>query len=225
MDGGYAEYLLVPHERYLVPIKTIGFEEASSLACSGLTAYHAAEMASPGKDEAVVLIGMGGVGLMGIQWMKRLTDATLVAVDIRQENLDEAKKLGAHVIVNPLTDNLVEALKRNTGSSTIPTVIDFVNSTQTAEQSLAILRKGGKLIFVGLFGGHLTLTLPMIPLRAIELLGCLTGNLQQLKTVVSFAEKDPIKSVVARKFPFENAREALALLRDGKITGRSVLCP
>ena len=74
-DGGYAQEVMVPHPKYLTSIDGVNPEEATSLACSGLTAYTAVKKANVSAPRYLVIIGAGGLGLMGVQVAKAVTDA------------------------------------------------------------------------------------------------------------------------------------------------------
>jgi len=99
-DGGYSELVLVPNFRYLVKIDNMDVNSSASLACSGLTAYNAVKKAKVAPGESIVIIGAGGLGLMSVQLARAITNSTIVVVDVDDKRLSEAKKLGAHEVVN-----------------------------------------------------------------------------------------------------------------------------
>ena len=104
-------------------------------------------------------------------------------------------------------------------------VMDFVNSSATANANMKMLRRRAKVTFVGLFGGELKLNLVEIPTKAYSLLGSYTGSPLDLVELVSLAERGVIKPVITDRFPLEDATEALSRLKEGKIIGRGVLVP
>src|ERR1019366_6891671 len=162
-DGGYATHLLVPHPRYLVPYgKTMKPEQAAPLACSGLTAYGALKkLGSVVKTEPVVGFGAGGLGLICISILKALKGQGAIVVDIDPVKREAAKRQGALATIDP---NAPDALAQvqNAAKGPVWAAIDFVGNTQTAQFAVDSLVKGGKLIVVGLFGGDITLSLPLI---------------------------------------------------------------
>ena len=94
VDGGFAEYVVVP-EANLVPLpESVTFEAGAVLACSGMTAVHAIRLAGIGIAEPVVVNGIGGVGLMLTQ-VAALAGATVLAVADDPAKLDLAESLGA----------------------------------------------------------------------------------------------------------------------------------
>jgi propanol-preferring alcohol dehydrogenase len=173
----------------------------------------------------VVVIGAGGLGLMAVQLAKATTNARIAIVDIDENKLVEAKRLGADEIINSATGDPVKGVKEVTDGLGAETVIDFVNNGKTAPNSLNMLRKRGRLVMVGLFGGSLELNLPLVPLRAFTLTGAYTGKFADLVELVALARMNKIQSLVSRKFTLDQANSSLEELKAGKIIGRSVINP
>jgi alcohol dehydrogenase, propanol-preferring len=224
-DGGYSELILVPSYKYLVKIHELDANSSASLACSGLTAYTAVKKANAQPSETIVLVGAGGLGLMAVQLAKTITNARVVIVDVDDKKLSEAKRLGADETINSLSTDAVQGVKDITAGLGSEIVIDFVNNSKTAQNTINMIRKRGRLIMVGLFGGALELNLPLIPLRAFTLTGAYTGKFADLVDLVALARSGKIQSVVSRKYKLDQANEALDELKGGKIIGRAVLTP
>ena len=224
-DGGYSELVLVPSHKYLVKIQNLDISASASLACSGLTAYTAVKKANAQASETMVLVGAGGLGLMAVQLAKAITNAQVVIVDVDDKKLSEAKRLGADQTINSLSTDAVKGIKDITGGIGSEIVIDFVNNAKTAQTTINMLRKRGRLIMVGLFGGALELNLPLIPLRAFTLTGAYTGKFSDLIDLVALAKSGKIQSVVSRRYKLDEVNQALEELKGGKIIGRAVLNP
>jgi propanol-preferring alcohol dehydrogenase len=224
-DGGYSEMVLVPSYKHLVRTGSLDLNAAASLACSGLTAYTAVKKAASQPGEMLVIIGAGGLGLMAVQLARAITNAKVAVVDIDDKKLAEAKRLGADELVNSGAADPVSSVKELTGGLGAEAVIDFVNNQKTAPNSINMLRKRGRLIMVGLFGGSLELNLPLVPLRAYTLTGAYTGKFADLVELVALAKMNKIQSVVSRKFTLDEANSALGELKAGKIIGRAVINP
>ncbi|MGQ0791880.1 MAG: alcohol dehydrogenase [Nitrosopumilaceae archaeon] len=232
-DGGYAEQVLVPHFKYLVKVSGIDLEPAASLACSGLTAYTAVKKANMNSPEYLVLIGAGGLGLMGIQIAKAITNAKVICVDLDDKKLDIAKKMGADFVINT---NVIGSVTTGSGNAVqkiisicdnkgADSVIDFVNAPQTAKTGIAVLRKRGNLVLVGLFGGSIDLSLVTIPLKAITIQGAYTGNYNDFVELIELAKKGTIKQVISERYSLNQSNDALENLKQRKIIGRAVINP
>lgn len=232
-DGGYAEQVLVPHFKYLVKVSGIDLEPAASLACSGLTAYTAVKKANMNSPEYLVIIGAGGLGLMGIQIAKAITNAKVICVDLDDKKLDIAKKMGADFVINT---NVIGSVTTGSGNAVqkiisicdnkgADSVIDFVNAPQTAKTGIAVLRKRGNLVLVGLFGGSIDLSLVTIPLKAITIQGAYTGNYNDFVELIELAKKGTIKQVISERYSLNQSNDALENLKQRKIIGRAVINP
>jgi alcohol dehydrogenase, propanol-preferring len=224
-DGGYSEFILVPSYKYLIKIEGLDMESTTSLACSGLTAYSAVKKTNVQAGNTMVIVGAGGLGLMAVQLAKAITNSRVVIVDINDNKLEEAKKLGADEMINSISTDPSKVIKDITAGLGSDAVIDFVNNTKTAPTSVNMLRKRGKLIMVGLFGGSLDLNLALIPLRAYTLTGAYTGKFADLVELVALAKMGKINSVVSKRFTLDRVNEALDNLKAGKIISRAVLNP
>lgn len=224
-DGGYSESILVPSYKYLIRTDGLDINSIASLACSGLTAYTAVKKANVQAGDTLVIVGAGGLGLMAVQLAKAITNARIIIADINDSKLQEAKRLGAHETINSITADPVKTIKDITGGLESEVVLDFVNNTKTAPNSINMLRKRGKLVMVGLFGGSLDMNLALIPLRAYTLTGAYTGKFADLVELIALAKMGKIQSVVSKKFRLDEANEALEELKAGKIIGRAVLNP
>src|SRR6266540_2388830 len=226
-DGGYAEYVLVPNYKYLVPVgDNLNLDEAATLSCSALTAYGAVKNAKLMPDENVIVVGAGGgLGLMAVQLAKAITGAKIIAMDVDDQKLDVANKKGADHVINSKREDPVKVVHELTNKLGADAVIDFVNATKTAETNMQLLRRRAKVVLVGLFGSELKLGLVSMPTRAYRLIGSYTGNLNDLVELVSLAKRRVIEPVVSNRFKLEQATQALQMLKDGKILGRAVLNP
>jgi len=226
VDGGYAEYVLVPSYKYLVKIGDIDIDSAATLSCSALTAYGAVKNANLKPDDNVVIVGAGGLGLMAMQLAKAVTGARIIAMDIGDDKLKAAKEDGgANDVVNSKKEDPVKAIMELTDKLGADAVIDFVNASKTVESDMQFLRRRARLVLVGLFGGELKLSLVSMPTRAYRLIGSYTGTLSDMIELVSLAKREVIKPVVSEKFKLDQATEALSKLKDGKIAGRGVINP
>lgn len=224
-NGGYAEYVLVPSFKYLIKISGIDLEGAASLACSGLTAFSAVKKANSGEGQFLVVIGAGGLGLMGIQIAKAITKSTIICVDLDDNKLEAAKKLGADHIINSKDPEAAQKIISICNNKGAECVIDFVNAPPTVKMGLSLLRKRGNLVLVGLFGGSADLVLPTIPLKAITIQGAYTGNYKNLVELVELAKKGVINPIVSKRYSLSDVNTALTDLKQGKIIGRAVMNP
>jgi alcohol dehydrogenase, propanol-preferring len=225
-DGGYAEYVLIPSYKYLVKLdEDMDLDASATLSCSALTAYGAVRNAVLNPYDNLVVVGAGGLGLMAIQLAKSITGAKIIAMDLDDNKLGVAKKNGADITINSKKEDPIKAIMELTDKMGADAIIDFVNASKTVETDMQLLRRRGKLVLVGLFGGELKLSLVSMPTRAYKIIGSYTGSISEMVELVSLAKRGVIKPVVSERFKLNQATEALTMLKDGKIVGRGVINP
>jgi D-arabinose 1-dehydrogenase-like Zn-dependent alcohol dehydrogenase len=223
--GGYADHLLVPHARYLLPVDGLEETSACTLACAGITAYSALKKAQPlSKGDGVVIIGAGGVGLTGVNIAKGYLDHEIIVVDLDDGALQAAKAAGAHHLVNPKNGDPVAQIQDLTGGGA-GAVVDFVASPKTAPTGIAALRKGGSYVAVGLYGGEMTLSLATLPLRHVALRGSYVGNLGEMQELMDLVRDKHIPQAPVKTRPLDEAYQAVVDLSEGRVVGRQVLVP
>ena len=162
---------------------------------------------------------------MAVQLAKAVTGARIIALDLDQEKLKIAKENGADEIVSPKDGDPAKRVMEITDNLGADAIIDFVNASKTVETDMKMLRRRGRVVLVGLFGGELKLSLVSMPTRAYRLIGSYTGSLSDLIELVSLAKRGVIEPVVSHRFKLSQATEALQMLKDGKILGRGVINP
>jgi D-arabinose 1-dehydrogenase-like Zn-dependent alcohol dehydrogenase len=222
-DGGYAEYLLVESPRYLFPLSGLSLDEAAPLGCAGITAYHAVKAkALPvlHTGDFVVIVGVGGLGHVAIQLLKKMSTCSIIAVDVRRRSLSLAEKLGSDQTV--LVGKNMVAQVRRVAKNGVGAVIDFVGSTSTLTASYEMLRAGGRLVVVGAAGGHLRMDSGSTNGREVH--GSISGSLTEMKELMELARRNQFR-VVVKAYPLEQVNDVLKMLAEGRIEGRAVLKP
>ncbi|MBB3898970.1 alcohol dehydrogenase [Roseococcus suduntuyensis] len=222
-NGGYATHVLATHWRHLIPIDGLDPALAATYACSGVTVYSAIRKLMPmGKKEPIVVVGAGGLGLQAIAVLAGMGHKRICAVDVDQGKLDAARAQGATETVLASGDDTAKRIIQACGGP-VQGIIDLVNGSQSALAAFDALGKGGKLIQVGLFGGELRVPLPLMPIRAITMRGSYVGSLTELRELVGMAQKGKIPPIPVSTARLDEADAVLNRLREGKITGRTIL--
>lgn len=223
VDGGFSDYVVIPHPRYLVDYGSVPVEVACTYACSGLTAFSALRKAGAiTSTDPILIIGAGGVGQSAIRLCKVMHGVGPVVADIDAAKRTAAVEAGATSAVDPNEPDVRRGLLKSTGGG-FAAVIDFVGAASTAELGMAVLRKGGTMIVVGLFGGSIELSLPLLPLRSINIRGSFVGTLEELRDLAELGRAGKIPGIEVSERPMSEVRDALDDLRGGKVSGRVVL--
>jgi D-arabinose 1-dehydrogenase-like Zn-dependent alcohol dehydrogenase len=223
--GGYATHVIVPHPRYLLDYGETDPALAATCMCSGLTAFAALKkVGRPEAGDPTLLIGCGGVGMMGIQFARALFPGSPLVADIDRGRLAAARASGAGATYDAADPDTAKAIRADTGNA-VGAVVDFVGSEASVALASRVVRPGGKIIVVGLFGGALHLPLPLIPLRALSIIGSNTGTLGEAKEMMSLVRAGRAHAIPLSRRPLAQAESALSDLQRGTITGRVVLVP
>ena len=223
--GGYSTHVMVPDAKYLIEYGNTSPALAAAYMCSGLTAFGALSKVGPlGPQDEVMVLGAGGVGMMGVQFAKVLFEKPPLVADIDEGRLNAAIEAGAKKGYNTKDPGAAGQVMADTGGGAYA-VVDFVGSEATFAFASQTVRRGGKIIIVGLFGGGMAMPLPMFPMRALTIQGSYVGSLDEAKTMMAMVRSGQIDPIAIEERPLDRANETLNDLREGKITGRVVLVP
>jgi D-arabinose 1-dehydrogenase-like Zn-dependent alcohol dehydrogenase len=221
-DGGFSNYVLVEHPRYLVEYEPLPAPFAATLGCSGLTAFSALKKAAPvDVGNPLTIIGAGGLGLAAVGLSRALYGMGPIVADVDPAKRQAALEAGASAVVDPADPDARKKILAETGGAA--SAIDFVGAETSAAFGLSLLRKGGRLIVVGLFGGSMALSLATLPLRAVSIVGAFTGTLPEFRELMALAREGKVKPAPIETRPLEMAQQSLDDLRAGRIRGRVVL--
>lgn len=225
-DGGFADHVLVPHPKYLLEFDPLPEAQACTYACSGLTAYSALKKVAPlAPNGALLIVGAGGVGLSGIRLARELyPQVTLIVAELDKTKWDIAREAGANELIDPSADGASKALVKATAGG-VAAAIDFVGAASSFAFAFGALRKAGKLVCVGLFGGATPIVPAMVSMKALSVIGSYVGSLAQMRELMAIARRGTLPGLPLTTQPLANATQALEDLRAGRIRGRTVLCP
>lgn len=223
-DGGYADYMLVPHPKYLLNLKGLDPVTTAPYACSGVTTYSALKKVEFAFNTPIVIFGAGGLGLMALSLLRALGGRGAIVVDIDARKREAAEQAGALATVDGNAPDALEQLARKAGGP-IRAVIDLVGNAKTTQLGFDCLTKGGKLVIVGLFGGGAPWALPLIPIKAITIQGSYVGNLRETAELLDLVRDKKIPPIPVTPMPLAKANEALVDLQKGRLVGRAILTP
>ncbi|HEV8026827.1 MAG TPA: alcohol dehydrogenase [Stellaceae bacterium] len=224
--GGYADHVLVPHPRYLLDIGKLTPAQAAPYACSGITTYGALKRVGEAlyREEPILVIGAGGLGLMCLTLLKALGGRGAVVADIDPKKRQAALAAGALAAVDAAAPDAAKQAQE-AAEAPLAAAIDFVGASATARLGIDAIARGGKYVIVGLFGGDITLSLPFLPMRAITIQGSYVGSLAEIKELMALVGTGKVAPMPVSERPLDDANAVLEELRGGRITGRAVLRP
>ncbi len=226
-NGGYADHVMVPHPRYLIDFAGVPAELACTYTCSGVTAFSALKKLSalPERDIAVI-IGAGGVGLNAVMLAKAVLKCRIVVADVDASKRAAALQAGASAVFDNGDPAAVAKLKEMTSSGAgAGGAIDFVGAPATAQFGIDVLRKGGTLVIVGLFGGTAPMPLPLFPQRLLTVRGSYVGDLNDITELMALVKTGKVPPLPVKARPLAEINQVLDELRAGKVLGRIVVKP
>src|SRR5208282_2946060 len=177
-----------------------------------------------GEGDPLLIIGAGGVGLAGVRLAKRVTGAVPIVAEIDEAKRAAAFSAGAEATVDPTGADAARNLVKATGGG-VAAAIDFVGSEATVKFGFDVLRKGGVLVVVGLFGGAFQTPIPMLPLRAVAIQGSYVGSLAEMGELMALAKAGRVEAIPLSPRPLDAAEATLNDLKAGRIVGRAILKP
>jgi alcohol dehydrogenase, propanol-preferring len=224
LDGGMAEYMLIPHPRLLLPLGDLDPGEAAPLSDAALTPYHAIKrslhLLVPGST--AVVIGVGGLGHMGVQILRALSPALVIAVDTSTEKLRLATDVGAHEALEA-GEGCAEAILELTDGRGADLVLDMVGSDDSIALGAKAARFQSHVTVVGLAGGKFEFAFGALPFES-QLTIPYWGTAVELGEVLDLARSGKIHAHVER-FGLDHVEDAYTRMREGTLDGRAVICP
>lgn len=218
VNGGYAEFA-VADSRYVGKIPSrLSPAAAAPHLCAGLTSYKAVKLSGSGPHKTVLVLGVGGLGHMAIQYAK-VTGAKTIAVDINDERLALAKRLGADEVINTRYEDLADTMKRCGGADI---VIATAVSAEAIHSSFQTLRRGGRMVLVGLPPQSLQIPTFDLVLKGISVAGSIVGTRKDLEETMGLAERGLV-TCEYQTVPLDDINDVFQAMRAGTITGRMVL--
>lgn len=149
-DGAYAEYISVKESNLMMVPDGVSYEDAATLdPCAN--AWHALVNRGHFKaGDSVAVIGAGPIGLFAVQIAKMKGASQIFAIDVWDEKLEIAKKIGADIVINSAKEDPVEKIREITGGKGANIAIDFSGAPTAQKQSILIASKMGRVIFLGI---------------------------------------------------------------------------
>lgn len=226
-DGGYAEYVLVPHEQYLVKLKKLTPREAAPLTDAALTPYRAVKRALPfvEPDHPVLAIGVGGLGQYGIQLLRLLSGAPIIALDVSPAKRELARQLGAGFTLDGKDPQLNEKIRALTEGHGVGAALDFVGSEATLATAISATRSSGIVLHVGLAGGTAKLKPVTTSKFEVHYEAPLWGNLRELRELVALVESGRLTPNPVEYAPLEDLGNVSRRMKRGEVPGRVVMTP
>lgn len=219
VDGGFAEYVIAD-ARYVGKLPAnVDFMQMAPILCAGVTVYKGLKETETKPGEWVAISGIGGLGHVAVQYAKAM-GMHVAAIDVADDKLDLARKLGADITVNALHHNPGEFLKKEVGG--MHGALITAVSPIAFKQGLETLRRKGTIALNGLPPGSFDLPIFDTVLNRITVRGSIVGTRKDLQEAIEFANEGKVKATVTEA-KLEDINEVFDDMRAAKINGRVVL--
>ncbi len=233
--GTFAEYIAIDSNVVVKKPGNISFEEASSIPLVGLTTIQGFELANIKKGERVLIhAGSGGIGTFAIQYAK--SKGAFIYTTTSTNNVTWVKELGADIVIDYKKESYLDIVKD------LDIVLDTLGSNFTKD-AFSVIKKGGKVItLIGDLDNETAKELGLnsfirflLSLKRMKIdrqikkksafyrFVIIQPNAVQLEEITSLIEKEVIKPVIDKVFPFEDAIDALQYLKQGRAKGKIVI--
>ncbi len=232
MDGAMAEYIRVSADNILPLPINVDFEEGA-ITDPASVALHAIRKINLEPGQNIVVFGMGAIGLITIQWLKELGAGGVFAVDIQDEKLELAKKLGADLTINGKKEELIPFLESKIGIDNIDATIELAGSKITQVQAIETVRKMGTVVYCGISYSDLTLpnsTLTKILRGELNIVGSWNSSIAPLpisewKTSLAFMNSGRLKinPIISHRYRLEECQECFDMMYQKKEIFNKVL--
>ena len=220
VHGGYAEYVIAD-SRYIGHLpKDVDFVEIAPILCAGVTVYKGLKETDTKPGEWVAISGIGGPGHVAIPYAKAM-GLNVAAIDVANDKLELAQKLGAALVVNALETEPGPYLKKESGGGMHGALVTAV-STRAFSQAISTLRRKGTLSMTGLPPGSFDLPIFETVLNRITIRGSIVGTRKDLQECLEFATAGKVKATVSSA-PLEDINTVFDRMKAGQIDGRVVL--
>lgn len=217
-DGGYAE-MMIARSSALVSIPgDLGSEEAAPILCAGIATFNALKKSGAEAGDLVVVLGIGGLGHMAIQYARRM-GFKVVAVGRGSEIAKDALSLGAHVYIDNSQENTIAKIKSMGGAQAIMTTIDDAALVSRLLEGLA---PQGRLVLLGVGEDPLSVVAGHLVVGERSVLGSITGTPYESEKALRFSVLAGVRPLI-ETLPLEKANEAYQRMRSGDVKFRMVL--
>ena len=222
-DGSHQEYVVIPGENAFKVADSVPFDQMTSITDAVGCMYNAIKNRAQVKPgDRVLILGTGGLGMNAIQ-IAKIFGAEVYATSRQKDKLDISLEMGADAVINTKEQNLYDEIVRITEDKMCDVVIDNIGIKSTVNDSLKLVRAGGRVIVAGYNDPCFEVDYQDVMKYEKEILGIRGMTKLDLVEVIALVEKGKIVPFVFKTIPFEQINEGLEMLRTGEAKGRVVL--
>lgn len=220
VDGGYAEFVIAAAQYVGRLPANVNFAEMAPILCAGVTTYKGIKETETKAGEWLAISGIGGLGHVAVQYAKAM-GLHVAAVDVADDKLALARRLGAEVTVNAANEDAAAKIVRETGGGAHGVLVTAV-SPKAFSQAVHMVRRKGTVSLVGLPPGNFPTPIFEVVLNRITIRGSIVGTRKDLEEAIAFAAEGKVKANVTVE-PLEHVNDIFARLKACAVEGRIVI--
>jgi threonine 3-dehydrogenase len=225
-DGCFAEYAKMPAYNLIVNNSNIEPKYLSVQEPLGNAVHTMLHFDI--TDRTVAVVGCGPIGLMGVNIAKAVGAKKIIAIEINEYRIQLAKELGAHVVINPLKENVIDRVLEETDGKGIDVVTEFSGNKTAIEQAFKYIKPGGKMSMLGIVDSNIEIDLSNdIVFKGITIYGVVGRKMFQTwdqVTLLVQSGKLDLNKIVTHTFRLTEMEEAMKVMMSGN-SGKVVLIP
>lgn len=214
IDGGFAEYVAVPARNCFKVPENIPFPQTAAITDAVATPYHALSRAKVQPGDSVLVIGIGGLGNHAVQIAGVMGAGMVIAVDISEEKLQLARKLGADYTINALETDPVAKVMEITGGRGVDVAVELIGLGRTCSQAVACAATGGRVVFVGIYPGEITIKPYDLICKEVALMGSADQLPEDFPVIIDLVAsgKLNLSRTVSRTITLEEINDGMEML-------------
>lgn len=217
-NGGMAPYILAEEKDLVQLPDSLTYTDGAQVACGFGTVYEGLEKIGVSGNDAVLVVGLGPVGLASLMLAKAMGANKLIGADVVAERMDLAMKLGLADAVVPADGEALQKILGMTGGAGVERSVDCSGNDKGRQLAIRAARKWGRVVFIGEGGTVNFNPSPDIIHDQKTIYGSWVTNIWRMEELVERIVRWNIHpdNLVTHRFPLEKAGEAYALMADGK---------
>lgn len=224
-DGGMAEYLLAEEKDLVLLPDSLTYSDGAQIACGFGTVYEGLEKIGICGNDAVLVVGLGPVGLAAAMLAKAMGANKVIGVDTVKERMDIAMEKGLCDMVFMSDADAYSKIMQATGGNGVERSVDCSGNTYGRQLAIRAARKWGKIVFIGEGGTCEFNPSPDIIHDQKAIYGSWVTNIWRMEELVERIERWGIhpEDLITHRFPLDKADEGFALMAEGKC-GKVAIC-
>jgi L-iditol 2-dehydrogenase len=216
-DGTAQDFFSIDAEKVLKLPADVPLDQGAMIEPASV-AVHAISRGGDVRGKKVLVLGAGTIGNLVAQVAKGLGASAVMVTDLQEYRLQKARDCGVDFAINPLEEDLGQAILRDFGPERADLILECVGAEDTITQAVQYARKGTTIVVVGVFGAKPRVDLGLVQDRELSLVGTLMYQQVDYERAIQLLAdgKLTLEPLVTHHFPFERYEDAYRTIEEAK---------